>query len=271
MRTEQELRREGILPRLTRTGRRLTAARRSGPSFLIIGAQKGGTTSLFDYLAEHPGVNAPRYKEVHYFDRYPDRPWSHYLSSFPLGDAMTGEATPYYLFHPFVAERVARALPEAKLIAMLRDPVDRALSHHNHNVAMGSEDLPFEEALDAEEARLAGAEAELARPGALHYGHRHHSYVARGRYAEQLERWYAHFPREQVLVMSSEDFFADPAAGYAESLRFLGLPEHDPGPMSARNARSYDGMPPDVRDRLRARFAADNQRLYELVGRDFGW
>lgn len=271
MRTDQELRRETLLPRLARTGRRLTASRRCRPSFLIVGAQKGGTTSLFDYLAEHPDVRPPRYKEVHYFDRDADRPLSHYLSSFPLGDAVTGEATPYYLFHPYVAERVAKALPDMKLIAMLRDPVDRAMSHHNHNLAMGMEDLPLEEALDAEAERLAGAEAQLAQPGVLHAAHRHHSYLARGRYAEQLERFYAHFPREQILVLSSEDFFADPASGYAETLRFLGLPAFDPGRMTARNARSYEGMAADLRERLRARFTDDNARLYALVGRDFGW
>lgn len=271
MRAEQELRRDRLLPRLGRAGRQLTARLRATPSFLVIGAQKGGTTSLFDYLAEHPDVAAPRYKEVHYFTRYSDRPLSYYRSSFPRGDRMTGEASPYYLFHPFVPERVARALPDVKLIAMLRDPVSRAMSHHNHNLAMGLEELPLEEALDAEEARLAGAEATLARPGGMVAAHRHFSYLARGRYAEQLERWFAHFPREQILILSSEDFFAEPQAGYAETLRFLGLADHDPGAMTARNARAYGAMPDPLRERLRGRFTADNERLYQLLDRDFGW
>jgi hypothetical protein len=271
MRADQELRRERVVQRVARAGRQLTAPLRAQPSFLIIGTQKGGTTTLFDFVAEHPDVRAPRYKEVHYFDRYADRPYSQYLASFPHGSSMTGEATPYYLFHPYVPERVSERLPDVKLIALLRDPVDRALSHHNHNVALGFEDLPFEAALDAEEERLAGEAEKLAAPGALSSAHRHFSYAARGRYAEQLERWFERFPRDRFLIVASEDFFADPVSTYREVLDFLGLRAHDPGVIDARNARSYGDMPAATRERLRARFTEDNQRLHELLGRDFDW
>jgi len=271
MKPDEELLRERPHRRVARALRQATASRRSRPSYLIVGTQKGGTTSLFDHLATHPGVRAPRYKEVHYFDWFADRPFSYYLSSFPLGNWSTGEASPYYLFHPYVPERVARVLPEIKLIALLRNPADRALSHHNHNVALGLEELDFEEALDAEEARLAGEAESLAEPGTLSMPHRHFSYLARGRYAEQLERWLEHFPREQLLVLSSEEFFADPQQGYSETLRFLGLPEHALENVTARNARAYDAMPAATRARLDDHFAPDNARLAELVGRDFGW
>lgn len=255
--------------------RRASAARRPLPDFLIIGAQKGGTTSLHAYLCEHSCVPAPATKEVHFFDlefhRGADWYRAHFQRHKGVG-ALSGESTPYYLFHPLAPVRAAELLPDCKLIVVLRDPVDRAFSHHNHECALGYEDLDFEAAIAAEPGRLAGEEERLvSEPRYRSFSHQHHSYLSRGRYAEQLERWLECFGRERLLVLSAEDLFEEPGRIVGEAQEFLGLPQEIPADLSARNARTYAPIPTETRDGLRAVFEPHNRRLYELFGRDFGW
>jgi hypothetical protein len=250
------------------------------PDFLLIGTQKGGTTSLYDQLCEHRLVLTPVRKEVHYFTHNAARPERWYRSHFPpmpkhAPDGqrpLTGEATPYYLFHPGVPAKAHKLLPDARLIVMLRDPVERACSHHNHELALGFETLPLADALAAEEERLAGEAERLAADATgTSYAHQHFSYVARGRYAEQLERWLAHYPREQLMILVSEDFFADPVAATLRVQRFLGLQEQLPRNVAPRNARRHALLAGRQRRHLAAIFAADNQRLSSLLGRDLPW
>ena len=180
---------------------------------------------------------------------------------------MTGEATPYYLFHPLAPARVAELLPEARLIVLLRDPIDRAFSHHNHERALGFEELDFEAALEAEAGRLLGEEERLlADPSYRSFSHQHHSYLSRGRYAAQLERWFECCGEERILVLSAEDLFTQPAAVVGEAQEFLGLPAQTPVDLSAKNARSYAPIPAATRDRLSRDFAADNERLRAAAG-----
>jgi hypothetical protein len=164
-------------------------------------------------------------------------------------------------------------VPDARLIVLLRDPVARALSHYHHEVALGMEPLSFEEALDAEPERLDGEERRIVQfPGYISVAHQHHSYVARGHYADQLERWFASFPRERTLILVSEDFFADPAGVVGEILEFLELPPMpEAAPFRVPNARSYEGMEPATRRLLTETFRDSNARLAELLGRDPGW
>ncbi len=255
--------------------RRPSASRRQLPSFLIIGSAKGGTTSLHEYLGEHPAVSPPLTKEIHYFDFNYGRGEGWYRAHFDparRAEEISGESTPYYLFHPAVPERVARDLPGAKLIAILRNPIDRAFSQHNHERASGYEQLSFEQAIAAEPARLAGEEERLLdEPDYRSFAHQHHSYLARGRYAEQLERWFRHCERERLLVLSAEELFEDPAAVLTATQRFLGLEADLPADLRPRNARSYAPISDEARARLRAEFEPYNRHLYELVERDFGW
>ncbi len=255
--------------------RRLNASRRPLPSFLILGAQKAGTTSLHEYLCEHPMVSSSTVKEVHYFDLAYGRGPAWYRAHFHVParpGEIAGESTPYYLFHPLVPERVARDLPDARLIVILRNPIERAYSHHNHERALGFEQLGFEQAIAREQLRLSGEEERiLGDPGYRSFAHQHHSYLARGRYAEQLERWLEQIERDRLLVLSAEELFEDPRAVVATAQRFLGLEPLPPGDLSARNARTNAPIGDDSRQRLRAEFEFSNGRLYELLGRDFGW
>jgi hypothetical protein len=171
-----------------------------------------------------------------------------------------------------VPERVATILPEARLIALLRDPVERAYSHYQHNCRTGRENLSFAAAVAAEHERLAGQEERiLADPRHRSHRHRHNSYIARGLYAEQIERWLACFSREQLLVLRTEDFFVRPAETYAEVLAFLGLRPWRPDEFTTGDRPSYTPMDPELRTRLEERFAEPNARLARLLGRDFAW
>lgn len=268
--------------------RLLTARQRVLPDFLVIGAMKCGSTSVYDYLKQHPGI-APGYKKAaHYFDMNYGEGEGWYRAHFPLANQLrgaasagngqeaprllAGESSPYYLFHPLAAERAAQLAPGAKLIALLRNPVSRAYSHYHHMARTGRETLSFEEAIEAEAVRLAGVEEKLKTdPSFPMEAHRTYSYIGRGRYAEQLERWYRYYPRENFLIMRSEDFFKDPGAVCARIHQFLGLPAWDLGVYKNANPGKYPSMNPETRQRLVEFFRPLNQRLYEMVGEDFGW
>jgi len=252
----------------------LTGRLRPLPDFLIIGAQKSGTTALYAYLRRHPGITGPAWKEVSYFDRHYRRGPAWYRGNFPLRarGSIVGEASPSYLFHPRAPERAAGLLPDALLIALVRDPVERALSHYHHEVALGREELSFEEALEREEERLGG---ELERmhdePGYFSHAWWNHTYLARGRYAEQLERWLAHFPRRQLLVLSNEELAEQPADTYRRVLEFLGASPHRLPAYPRVYERDYPEMRAETRAKLAASYAEPNRRLYALLGRDLGW
>lgn len=261
--------------------RNATRGARALPDFVIIGAQKAGTTSLIRYLREHPDVLLePGVGEVHFFDNHWDRGEDFYRSHFPRTSklahhrertgrtTLTGEKTPYYLFHPLVPERCAKTVPDAKLIALLRNPSERAASHHKMNVNAGDETLSFAEAIDAEPGRIEPALRAIVEGTAPAGGGpaNLYSYVARGRYAEQLDRWLQHYPRERLLVLRSEDLLTDPEATYDRVLAFLDLAPHRPAFTRYNAARKPYAVDPAVRDRLDALFAEPNRRLAEEYG-----
>lgn len=256
--------------------RQLTSSRRRLPDFLIIGASKSGTTSLYDQLVEHPQIEPAAVKEVHFFDDRFDRGIEWYRSQFPLANSRshsrTGEASPYYLFHPHAPRRIRRALPDVKLIALLRNPIERAYSHYQHEVRVKRESLSFEEALAREPERLNGElERMLEDEGYNSFNYRRYSYLARGRYADQIAVWRQLFPEAQLMVIKSEDFFADPGPTYQQVLQFLQLPSWRPRYFSKRNANSYSPISDDIRRTLARHFAPHNERLYSLIGKGFGW
>jgi hypothetical protein len=263
---------------------RATSALRPLPDFLVIGAQKAGTTALYAYLRWHPAVLGPSWKEVSFFDRHYARGEAWYRGHFPNRlrvrlarrrtglEPVVGEASPSYLYHPLAPRRVHDLVPDVRLIAILRDPVERAFSHYNHEVALGREPLSFEQAIEAEGERLHGeVERMLREPTYFSHAWWNYTYLGRGRYAEQLERWLEAFPREQLLVLTSEQLSARPAETYADVLRFLGLPPHELSSFPRLNTREYGAMAPRTRAALADRFAEPNRELAELLGRDPGW
>lgn len=260
-------------------------ARRAGglPDFLIIGTQKGGTTSLYRYLLKHPNVLPPVKKEVHYFDIRFHKPIEWYRSFFPdltqsptTGSngkpLLTCEATPYYLFHPQVPKRMAAVLPDAKLIVILRNPVDRAYSNYRMEVDMGHETLPFDEAIEAEVSRI-GSDTERMITDEKHRSDRHiwYSYLARGIYVDQLLRWDGFFPRSQMLVLGTEELRDDRRVTVDKVLNFLGLSSCELDMTELAHSRQYPPLDPALRERLVEYFQPHNRRLYDYLGVDFQW
>lgn len=265
---------------------RLTSGARLLPSFLIIGAQRCGTTSLYRALSRHPLVMKPVLRKgVHYFDMAYERglPW--YRAHFPLAstalplrlrygrDPMAFESAPYYLFHPLAGARIAEDLPGVKLIVLVRDPVERACSAHAHELARGFETEPcFERALELEPERLAGETERLRTiPGYVSHAHRHHAYLARGRYAEQLARLEPLVGRDRILVLDSGLLFRDPGTAYDRVLGFLGLPRLGDVRFERHNARPRAAMPASVHRRLREHFEPWDAQLVPWLGAVPSW
>lgn len=247
---------------------------RALPDAVILGAQKSGTSSLHEYLTQHPGVIAPLRKEVHYFDVDFARGEHWYRAHFGRVNepGLNLDSSPYYLFHPAVPRRLHALLPEAKLIVLLRDPARRAYSHYWHERDKRRETLCFEDAIDAEAGRVEAASARLAA-GAIEHSreHQHFTYLARGRYAEQLDRWFEVVPRERFHIVRFEDLAREPLATLNATLAFLGLPPAESVSLEARNTRKYPPMAAATEARLRSYFEPHNRRLEALLNRPMGW
>ena len=259
-----------------------TAPVRTFPDFLIIGAQKCGTTFLYQLLTQHPNVKSAFHKEVHFFDLNFEKGTNWYRSNFPLQIRnnrayITGESSPYYLFHPHAARRASAVVPEAKLIVLLRNPVDRAYSHFQHQVmrvkGAGHEVHSFEEAIEIEERMMPEEVRKMLQDE--HYrslDHRNYSYLSRGKYVDQLLAWARFFDRSQMLVLRSEDLFRDTTDTLTRLLDFLEIPPWVPKKMhSIPNKREYTDVSPVTRQRLADYFGPYNRMLYEYLEKDFGW
>lgn len=275
-------------PRATRAAKgcvlawgRLTAPRRALPSFLVIGAQRSGTTSLFRALSDHPQVFRPTVsKGIGYFDVNHVRGPRWYRAHFPLVSHVRRhagergqcfESSGYYSFHPAAADRIARELPDVKVVLMVRDPVERAYSAWKHEKRRGFEDLDFAEALAREPERLEGeVERLLADPAYESYEHRHHAYCGRGRYADQVRRFQDALGPAQVYVLDADRFFAHPEAELSALLAWLGL-EPTGGTVGRWNATEPGSIDPDVRAALTAQFEAADSDLARLTGRLPSW
>ncbi|MFC7534804.1 sulfotransferase domain-containing protein [Actinoplanes sp. GCM10030250] len=272
----------------TRSYGRLTAENRMLPSFLICGGQRCGTTSLYRALAAHPVVlKAVLHKGVHYFDTSYHRGLEWYRAHFPMlrsaekiaerygVPAQTFESSPYYMYHPQAAARIARDLPYAKLVVLVRDPVERAYSQHHHEVARAFEsERDFGAALALEPARLHRQEERLATdPDFYSFAHQHHAYRARGEYARYLSVMAQHVGRERIHVVESERFFTDPGAVYDEVCTFLGLPaDLERPPFERHNARPRESdMDPGLRRELRTYYQSHDEALGGWLGHTPIW
>lgn len=241
------------------------------PDFIIIGAQRCGTSSLYSYLIQHPQIAPAARKELHYFDlkytagdewyrsQFPDKPLDGRLT-------ITGEASPYYLFHPMAAQRCAAVVPDAKLIVMVRDPIKRAYSHYHHEVRKGRETLTFEQAIDREPERLAGEQAKLiADPNYKSQPYQSFSYLSRGLYTDQLKTWRKHYRTDQILAISSDRLFGNAEAEYSRVLEFLQVDPIQLPEYRKRNAGHYEPMAKQTRDRLNEYFEPSWHEMQALL------
>lgn len=241
------------------------------PEVILAGTMRGGTTSLFEYIAQHPQVVPSRRKEVHFFDLEHRRGAGWYRRQFrwrPGSRLPRFESTPYYMFEPRVPSRMRTLLPAARILFLLRDPVERAFSHYRKNRRDGREPLGFAEALAVEDERLAGEEERmLADPAYTSQLHQYYSYRRRGYYAEQIARWREHFPAAQMLVLDAGGLFTSPAETLRRVTDFLCLDPWEPTAFPPHNTGRLDQpLSGEVRSRLEEHYAPHERRLESLIG-----
>ncbi|WP_436515151.1 sulfotransferase domain-containing protein [Ekhidna sp. To15] len=250
-----------------------SAHKRKKPDFLIIGVHKGGSTSMFEYISQHPEVEMARRKELNFYTKYYHFGMRYYQSLFPKKNVkkLTGEATPYYFFHPLVPERVKKTLPNVKIILLLRNPVLRAHSHYNmiKDIEPASS---FDEAIKLEQSRVEKEKGKiLSNPKYYSIDHQTFSYFSRGLYFEQLSNWSQHFPLENMLILKSEDLFDNTKRELKKVYDYLGLSEVYPPDVSAKNARAYGTLSKEDYDRYKKYFEEDLLKLKEKLGTHFQW
>ncbi len=263
--------------------RRITASLRSAPNLIIIGAQKAGTSSLWLYLKQHPDVSASLKKEIRYFQANYHRGLDWYRGHFPFSASHTSkivfEASPGYILYPQVPARIYRQYPETKIIVLLRNPIHRAYSHYKMNLRRPNvhETLSFADAIAAEAERLKNEIALINEPG-IGYSeiYDQFSYLARGRYQEQLQPWFDVFPAEQIQVIQAEHLFDDTKRVYNEVLQFLNLDAWTPDSFKALNQSGVtdnlrDTIGYDLYEQLHNYFAPYNEQLCQQLNRVFDW
>ena len=271
---------------LVGTFRTLTIPLRTLPDFLIIGFHKTATTSLYDYLIQHPNIGSATHKELHYFDTYFWRGLGWYKTHFPTkmeknriekisGQRfITGEATPNYVFYPKAYSRVKQSLPNAKLIVILRNPIDRAYSHYNYQKKLNRgalENTTFEEIVKEEIEKMTndGFEKEFLRNFNLKTDRM--PYVHLGIYVKFLKKWMSIFPKEQFHIVKTEELEQNPNKTINDIFHFLDLQGYEIPDLKKRNTTKYLEMKSDTRKMLYEFYKPHNEVLEKLLAMKFDW
>lgn len=261
--------------------RRLQGNERAMPHFIVIGAQKSGTSSMFSYLKQHRQILRPIFKEPGFFNRQYHRGLGWYGSNFPaqrtvsqLNDRLgrphlTFEATATYVFDEQVPGRIARDLKTRKFILLLRNPADRVISAYWHARRMGIESRTLIEVVESDRRRtemeISGEDnpslPQTTRP----------NFLKRGIYHEAVLRWQSVFSPSDLLVLQSETLFADPAKVMTQVFQFLNLPEPGHIDFEPQNVGGYKERDAEVREVLRDFYRPHNEKLNSLTGTRFGW
>jgi hypothetical protein len=256
------------------------------PDFHIIGAQKSGTSSLYDCLCQHPGIIHRINKEIHFFNNFSNRHRglafykAHFstlaqrrniskkIGYFPL----EGEATPF-IIHPWVPKWLYDAVPNSKLILIVRNPIDRALSHYQHNKRRGRETLSFEEALESESARISSNfDHLLADPDYPVGDFFKFSYLTRGYYDDQIKNWLGFFPIEQICVVSFENFINNQQETALKIFQFLELPNFEISEFPKSNQGNYHcQIDSKLRRKLSEHFRLHNEQFFRIIDQNFDW
>ena len=245
--------------------------KKSGPDFIIAGASKCGTSSIYYYLSRHPQILLPHKKEIDFYWQHYKRGIDWYLAHFPTisdrSDFLTGEATPNYLRFPQVAQRIKDTFPQTKIILLLRNPVDRAISWHYHKLNSGLTNTDLSTAIATEIERLATvSEAEITNTGYYNPDN-----IMSSLYFYKIKPWIETLGREQFLILKSEDFYLNPIANMQRVFEFLNLPSCTLKSYPKVNAGSYDDVDPQIKKTLSNYFAPYNKQLEQYLGMEFDW
>jgi len=244
------------------------------PNFLVIGTQKGGTTSLYRYLSKHPQIlGTLSVKELSFFDEFFLRGIHWYKSNFRFKrkNKLSFEATTHYLFNPNSAARVYETIPDVKIIVLLRDPIYRAFSHYQHQKRIGREYLDFPEAIRMESSRLKYEKNKLINNlNYQSYRYQQFSYLERGKYADQLNVWFKSFPKNNFLILSSEYFFSETKSALTEICNFLEIKDFNFKSKKRYNSISYsEEIDKETFAFLQGFFKEENKKLFKLLGKKY--
>lgn len=264
----------------------LTPSIRILPSFIIFGVPKCGTTSLYNYLVSHPLIISATSKEVRFFDNnfekgidwyrgnFPSHFLEKYYKSVKKKNPITGEASASYFFHPLAPTRVKKLLPKVKLISLLRNPVERAYSHYFQSVRASRENNPFDTIIEQQiaERRLFEKEDSIHEDNNFKEIYHPNAYISYSIYIDGLKKWYEIFPKEQILIIKSEDMYENPSETLKKTFQFLEMPELNLKKYKKYNYHGYDKkINPDTRKKLAEFFQPYNEELYNFLDRNFNW
>ena len=262
----------------------ITASLRILPDFLVIGVGRGGTTSCFHYLSQHPSIIGSAYDEIGFFDENFHLGLNWYRSMFPtkflkkkivkkFGKCLTYDVTPAYIRKPWVARRIKELFPEIKLIALLRNPVDKAYSHYNSKMQVeGDTKTTFEEMVEEDIKTFQKFENTNSIIDDEYFrNYIEKSYLGRGLYAQQLKIWFELFDPKQILILTSEELSTETNKVMNKIFRFLDLPDYEIPDIVKRSTGNYTKMKMDTRKKLISFFSKYNQDLFKLLDQEFDW
>jgi hypothetical protein len=253
----------------------ITASSRVLPNFIIIGTVRSGSTSLYYNICEHPSILSADYDEIGFFDSNYQLGINWYRSMFPTqkkmaelkektGFAITGEDTPFYFWKKEAAKRVLEDLPDVKIIAIFRNPIDRAYSNYNLGVRANTENLTFEDAID-EEIRF--LEEHTFRESI----DRKRSYITKGIYEKQISLWFEIFSKEQIHILSTEDMKNNPQDTLRKIFQFLEIPEYTIKNPQNQKLGKYEKMNEQTRKRLFNFYKPYNEKFFQIINQKFDW
>ena len=259
----------------------ITGPLRTLPDFIIIGAMKSGTTSLYNYICEHPCVLPAAYDEVGFFDDNFHLGLNWYRSMFPTkrriedirrkeGVAITGEDTPFYFWNPVAAKRIQKLLPNIKLITILRNPIDRAYSEYQDLVSSESNSPSFETFIE-NEINTRRKDSSLITEENFEIFNQKNSYLLKGIYVDQLKIWAGLFPKEQIFTLSTENLNSEPITALESVFQYLNLPDYKIKNTQRQKQKKYVPMNSQTRKILIEFFKPHNERLFKFIGKKFDW
>ena len=257
--------------------RTITSPYREFPDFIIVGFQKCGTTTIFDNLVESKNIQMSKKKEVHFFDLSFWRGNNWYKANFPFqnktnDNILIGEASPLYIFHPLVPERIKGVIPNTKLIIIMRNPVDMAYSHYNHYKRRNLEEMTFEDAIEDDQRRYENIIKRFENDEIHDYNVNKimFPYVSMGIYVRYITKWLEIFPKEQFLFLKTEDLKKDSKSEMYKICDFLKIPNFNYNEKKS-NVGEYDLMKKSTRDKLLEFYRPYNLKLENILDRKFNW
>lgn len=265
--------------------RLLTSNLRILPSFIIAGFPRCGTTSLYNYLVSHPSIVPALKKEIRFFNQYYSYGLNWYKLFFPTffskykigsnyrDDFITGDGSSTYVHHPLSSVRIKKVIPNVKIIILLRNPVERAFSQYYHVLKQNIESITFEKAIEIELERIKGEWDKMSKDS-IYYSKNYHyfSYLSAGIYIDKLKSWYEVFPKDQILILSSEEMYKNTQKIFDKTIQFLNLKKWNLPKYERFNF--YDDKPlinQQIRKKLYAFFKPHNESLYKFLGKNFKW